>query len=156
MFDFDIDIGYTSRTVPLGAANLGAVGGVLGSFATLRRQSPVGDALAHAALPGVCLAFLANGLGQPLPLLAGAILPRLADRLAPLVVRGRRIKEDAALGIVLSGSFGFATLLPTLIQHRGNAAQSGLDRFLVGQAATLLERDVVTMAVPAAAVLAVA
>ncbi len=149
------DIGYTLRTVLLGAAILGAVGGVLGSFATLRRQSLVGDALAHAALPGVCLAFLATGLREPLPLLAGAILSGLAGALALLViVRGSRIKEDAALGIVLTVSFGFGTLLLTRIQHQGNAAQSGLDRFLFGQAATLLERDVATMAVLAMVVLA--
>ncbi len=149
-----LDFGYTLRTVLLGAAILGAVGGVLGSFATLRRQSLVGDALAHAALPGVCLAFLATGLREPLPILSGAILSGLAGALALLViVRGSRIKEDAALGIVLSVSFGFGTLLLTRIQHQGNAAQSGLDRFLFGQAATLLERDVVTMAVLAAVVL---
>jgi manganese/zinc/iron transport system permease protein len=151
-----IEIGYTLRTVLLGAAILGAVGGVLGSFAVLRRQSLVGDALAHAALPGVCLAFLVTGLREPLPLMLGAALSGLAGALALLaIVRGSRIKEDAALGIVLSVSFGFGTLLLTRIQHQGDAAQSGLDRFLFGQAATLLERDVATMAVLAAVVLLV-
>jgi manganese/zinc/iron transport system permease protein len=152
----DFELGYTLRTVLLGAAILGAVGGVLGSFATLRRQSLVGDALAHAALPGVCLAFLWTGLREPLPLMVGASLTGLAGALALLaIVRGSRIKEDAALGIVLSVSFGFGTLLLTRIQHQGDAAQSGLDRFLFGQAATLLERDVATMAVLAAIVLSI-
>ncbi|OUC08097.1 zinc transport system membrane protein TroC, partial [Litorilinea aerophila] len=44
---------YTLRTVALGAATLGIVSGALGSFAMLRRQSLLGDAMSHAALPGV-------------------------------------------------------------------------------------------------------
>ncbi len=147
---------YTLRTVVLGSAVLGAVGGVFGSFATLRRQSLVGDALAHAALPGVCLAFLVTGAKGSLALIAGATLSGLAGTLLFLLVtRTSRVKEDAALGIVLSVFFGFGILLLTRIQQSGDAAQSGLDRFLFGQAATLLARDVWVMAGLGAGALAI-
>jgi len=139
---------YTIRNVVFGSAILGAVGGVFGCFATLRRQSLLGDALAHAALPGVCLAFLLTGAKSPLALMAGAAFSGLVGTLLLLLVtRQSRIKEDAALGIVLSVGFGFGIFLLTRIQATGDAAQSGLDRFLFGQAATLVARDVRTMAV---------
>jgi len=63
---------YTLRNVALGSAILGVVGGVLGAFAVLRRQSMLGDVLAHAALPGICLAFILTGSKTPLILLLGA------------------------------------------------------------------------------------
>ena len=49
---------YTLRTVALGAAVLGIVAGALGCFAVLRRQSLVGDAMSHAALPGIAVAYV--------------------------------------------------------------------------------------------------
>jgi manganese/zinc/iron transport system permease protein len=146
---------YTLRNVVFGSAILGAVGGVFGCFATLRRQSLLGDALAHAALPGVCLAFILTGAKSSLALMTGAALSGLIGTLLLLlIVRQSRIKEDAALGIVLSVGFGFGIFLLTRIQASGNAAQSGLDRFLFGQAATLVARDVRTMAVLGAVALA--
>ncbi len=54
----DLLFDYTLRTVALGASMLGLVSGALGAFAVLRRQSLLGDAISHAALPGVVLAFL--------------------------------------------------------------------------------------------------
>jgi manganese/zinc/iron transport system permease protein len=62
------------------------------------------------------------------------------------IVRHTRVKEDSALGLVLSVFFGFGLMLLTFIQHRPDAAQAGLDRFLFGQAATMLERDVAIIA----------
>ena len=138
----------TLRNVVLGAGILGIVGGVLGSFATLRQQSLLGDTLAHAALPGVCIAFMITGTRESLPLMVGAGLSGLVGTLLFLLITHRsRIKEDAALGIVLSVGFGLGILLLTRIQHSGASGQSGLDRFLFGQAASLVTSDVVTMAV---------
>ena len=57
---------YTLRTVALGSAALGITSGALGTFAVLRRQSLLGDAISHAALPGVALAFLFTGSKAPL------------------------------------------------------------------------------------------
>ncbi|ADH62606.1 ABC-3 protein [Allomeiothermus silvanus DSM 9946] len=139
---------YTLRNVALGAALLGLVGGVLGSFATLRRQSLLGDVLAHAALPGICLAFLLTGTKAPLILLLGAGLAGwLASLLMLAILRSTRLPEDSTLGVILSGFFGFGIGLLTFIQHSGDSDQAGLDKFIFGQAATVVGEDVLTMAV---------
>ena len=52
---------YTLRTVALGAGVLGIVSGTLGTFAVLRKQSLLGDAISHTALPGIALVFLLTG-----------------------------------------------------------------------------------------------
>lgn len=143
-----MELTFTARNVLLGASILGATGGVLGCFALLRRQSLLGDALAHAALPGVCLGYLLTGSKTPLPLFAGALVAGLAGSLAILaIVRWSRIKQDTAIGIVLSVFFGVGIVLLTWIQHLPAGNQSGLDKFLFGQAATLVEDDVRAMAI---------
>lgn len=148
------DLSFTARNVLLGSTLLGLVGGVLGCFALLRRQSLLGDALAHAALPGVCLAFLVTGSKDPLPLAAGALAAGLAGALMILaIVRWSRIKEDSGIGIVLSVFFGIGIVLLTYIQRLPTGNQSGLDTYLFGQAATLMERDLQVMGVLSAVVL---
>jgi manganese/zinc/iron transport system permease protein len=143
----DLLFDYTLRTVALGSALLGLVSGVLGAFAVLRRQSLLGDAISHAALPGVALAFLITGSKEPLVLALGAIAAGwLATVLVLQVTGNTRVKPDAALGIALAVFFGFGLLLLTFIQRMPDAGKAGLDKFLFGQAATLLGRDLVTMA----------
>ncbi len=147
---------YTLRTVALGSAALGLTSGALGTFAVLRRQSLLGDAISHAALPGVALAFLLTSSKASLVLVVGAALAGFLGTLVVMgVVRTTRIKYDAALGIVLSVFFGFGLVLLTFIQRRPDASQAGLDRFLFGQAAGLLQRDLVTMAILAGIALGV-
>ncbi len=68
----DLLFDYTLRNIAFGSAILGVVGGVLGSFALLRQQGLLGDALAHAALPGICIAFMLTGSRASLVLLLGA------------------------------------------------------------------------------------
>ena len=70
----DLVSDYTLRTVALGSATLGLVSGVLGVFALLRKQSLLGDAISHAALPGIALAFLITGSKAPLVLVLGAAI----------------------------------------------------------------------------------
>jgi manganese/zinc/iron transport system permease protein len=138
---------YTLRIVALGAATLGIVAGALGAFAVLRRQSLLGDAVSHAALPGIVLAFVVTGTKAPLALLVGAALAGWLATLAVMtIVRATRIKYDTALGLVLSVFFGLGLVLLTDVQKNPDATQAGLDRFLFGQAAGLLKSDVVTMA----------
>jgi manganese/zinc/iron transport system permease protein len=132
---------------------LGISSGVLGSFALLRRRSLLGDALAHAALPGIGIAFLIFGSKDIVILLAGAIVAGLAGAFAiQLITRYSRIKEDAALGLVLSVFFAIGIVLLTRIQHSGAGNQSGLDKFLFGQAASMVGSDVLVMAVSAAVI----
>ena len=148
------EFSYTLRNVMLGASLLGVMGGVVGTFALLRRQSLLGDALAHAALPGVCLAFLLTGQKSPPALLLGATLAGLAGALfIVVVVRWSRIKEDAAIGIVLSVFFAVGIVLLTRIQKLETGNQSGLDKYLFGQAATLVSDDLQWMSIAGAVVL---
>jgi manganese/zinc/iron transport system permease protein len=143
----DLLFDYTLRNVALGSAILGLVGGVLGSFALLRRQSLLGDVLSHAALPGICLAYLLVGSKASLVLLIGAgISGWLGTLLILLIIRETRISEDSALGIVLSVFFGFGIMLLTFVQQSNDANQAGLDKYLFGQAATLVADQVTMMA----------
>ena len=152
----DLIFDYTLRNVALGSALLGIVSGVLGTFAVLRRQGLLGDALAHAALPGICVAFMLTGSKAPLVLLLGAAVAGwLGTLLLLYVVRETRISEDAALGVVLSVFFGVGIMLLTLISRSNNANQAGLDKFLFGQAATLVWDSVLTMLVMGAVALVV-
>ncbi len=130
------------RTVLTGAALLGAIAGMLGAFAVLRRQSLLGDALAHAALPGVCLGFLIAGARDLGSILAGAFFTgALAALVMMLITRTTRLKTDAALGIVLSVFFAVGVVLLTHLQATGGAASAGLASFLFGQAAAILPSD---------------
>ena len=144
---FEIFSDYTLRTVALGAAALGLVSGTLGAYAVLRRQSLLGDAISHAALPGIVLAFLLTGSKSTLVLVLGAAAAGLIGTLVVMAVIGRsRVPEDSALGIVLSVFFGLGLVLLTYVQKLPDARQAGLESFLFGQAATLLERDVAVIA----------
>ena len=139
---------YTLRLVAAGSAVLGATSGALGSFAYLRRQSLLGDAVSHAALPGIVLAFMLTGSKVPLVLMLGAgVAGWIATLGVQVIVRRSRVPYDSALGIVLAVFFGFGLVLLTLVQRRADTAQAGLESFLFGQAASLLKRDVVAMAV---------
>ena len=143
-----IHLDYTLLIVAIGAALLGTVSGALGCYAVLRRQSLLGDAISHAALPGIAIAFLLTGSKTPLILVLGAAIAGwLGTLLIMSIVRLTRIKYDSVLAIVLSTFFGFGLVLHTLIQRTGNANQAGLDTFLFGQAATMLARDVLTIGI---------
>ncbi len=145
---------YTLRTVALGSCVLGIVSGALGSYAVLRKQSLLGDAISHAALPGIALAFLLTRSKMTLILVIGAAIAGWLGTLGIMkIVRNTRLKEDGALGLVLSVFFGFGLVLLTFIQKQAYANQAGLDNFLFGQAAALLQRDVITMAILSAIVL---
>jgi manganese/zinc/iron transport system permease protein len=120
---------------------------MLGSFAVLRKQSLLGDAISHAALPGIAIAFLITGTKETNVLLIGALVSGLLGAFwIRSIVKRTHLKSDTALGLILSIFFGFGMLLLTYIQKLPNANQAGLDKFLFGQAATLLARDVWFMA----------
>ncbi len=139
---------YTLRTITLGTAILGAVCGMLGSFAVLRKQSLLGDAISHAALPGIAIAFLMSGTKDSNMLLLGALISGLIGTFwIRGIVKKTHLKSDTALGLILSLFFGFGMLLLTFIQKQPNANQAGLDKYLFGQAATLVASDVWLMAI---------
>lgn len=147
---------YTLRNVALGAAILGVVSGALSAFAVQRKQSLLGDAMSHAALPGVVLAFILTNQKAPLVLMAGAVIAGwLGVLLVNLITNNTRIKYDSALGIVLAVFFGFGMVLLSWLQRQNNANQSGLDQFLFGRAAAIIQSDVEQMAIVGVITLAV-
>ena len=133
----------TSSRVLGGTLLLGVSSGVWASFACSAGGSLMGDVLADAALPGVALAFMLTQSRTVAPLLVGAVIAGLAGTwCVDAIVRHSRIKEDTAQALVLAVFFGFGIMLLTHIAHSGAAGQSGLDRFLFGQAASLIGSDV--------------
>lgn len=144
------------RLILAGCVLLGLSAGVLGCFALLRKRALLGDALAHSALPGVCAAFLLTGTKNPVLILIGATISCWLGAITiDVITRYSRVKEESALGMVLSVFFGAGILMLTYIQRSGNAAQAGLDKFLFGQASAMLDRDVWTLAAVGALMLAV-
>ena len=138
----DVDYTYTVRTVALGGAILGIVSGVLGCFAVLRHESLMGDALSHAALPGVGIAFLIAGRELSALLIGAGIASWIGVQFIRSLINTTRIKQDSAMGIVLAAWFAAGIALLAYIQARPDASQAGLDTFIFGQAAAMIERDV--------------
>ncbi|MCY4465790.1 MAG: metal ABC transporter permease [Chloroflexi bacterium] len=139
---FGLRLTYTVRVVALGGSLLGALSGALGCFAVLRRESLLGDALSHAALPGVAVGFLLAGRQLGALLVGAGIASWLGLRLVAAILRTTRIKQDAALGIVLASFFAAGIALLTYIQSLPDASQAGLDSFIFGQAAAIIESDI--------------
>lgn len=130
--------------VLLGAILLGIAAGLNGTFAFLQKQSLVGDAAAHAALPGIALAYLIFQQKElPLLMLGAAITSALAVYMIQLIVSHSKLKADAATGLVLSVFFGFGIVLITLVNQSGSGNQSGLNDFIFGKAATMAKSDLV-------------
>lgn len=152
----DLIFDYTLRNIALGSMLLGIVSGVLGSFAVLRRQGLLGDTLSHAALPGIVLAFMITGMRESYVLLIGAGIAGWIGTLILLrVVKNTKLSEDTVLGVILSVFYGIGILLLTYVQGSNNAEQAGLDRYLFGQAASIIAEDVVTFFVLGVAALAI-
>ena len=145
--------GYNASIVTLGTTMLGVAAGVVGVFALLRRRSLVADALSHATLPGIAIAFLVSiafgGDGKSLPvLLAGAAGSGILGVLTiHALVRHTRIREDAAIGIVLSVFFGAGVVLLSWIQANEPSSSAGLGHFIYGRTASMLAEDAVIMSV---------
>src|SRR5687768_13517041 len=127
------------RFVVLGSVILAASSAVVGTFTFLKKRALSGDAVAHSVLPGVCLAFVLAGNKNPFALIIGAFVTGWISLICiDIITRKSKIKEDTAIGLVLSVFFGMGILFLTAIQRSGNAAQSGLDHFLFGKAASLI------------------
>jgi manganese/zinc/iron transport system permease protein len=157
-----LSAGYNAALVTVGAALLGIAAGATGTFLFLAKRALVSDAVAHATLPGVGLAFIAmvamGGDGRSLPgLLAGSAASAWAGLLAiEWITRRTRLKEDAAIGAVLGVFFGLGVVLLTVVQTMGAGRQAGLEEFLLGATAGMLFADGVTIAAGGALALAAA
>ncbi|MGJ3241994.1 MAG: iron chelate uptake ABC transporter family permease subunit [Opitutales bacterium] len=136
------------RTAVAGAVLIGVCCGMLGSFIVVRKLALVGDTLSHAVLPGVALGFLWGQTKDPTTIFIGAVLAGVVGVLVvQAILQTTHLKEDSALGLVLSGFYAIGIVLFTMIQRMPLAGKSGIDSFLFGQAAALSMEDIQLMAV---------
>lgn len=153
-----VPLSHAAAVVAVGAFVLGAAAGLLGALAVLQGRGLVGDAVSHAALPGVAVAFLVTGAKDPGTLLVGAAIAGVIGAVAMVgIERTSRMRPDVAIGVVLSSFFSLGIVLLTHIADTGGGNQAGLDTYLFGQAAGMVESDVelmATIAVAAAVLLA--
>lgn len=142
------------RLALIGCILLGMNCGLLGGFIVVRRMSLVGDTLSHAVLPGIALGFLWNMTKDPMAILIGATLVGgLSMVTVSAITRTTRLKEDAAMGLVLSSFYAIGVCLIGMIQKLPTGNKSGIDKFLFGQAAALNGSDIALMAVTAGSTL---
>ncbi|WP_318247537.1 metal ABC transporter permease [Cytobacillus kochii] len=145
-----------TQWVLIGTLLLGLASGILGSFALLRKQSLIGDAVAHAALPGICIGFMLTGERSLIILLIGAtVTGLLAAYCIQYIASASILKEDTAICLILSTFFGVGIVLLTKVQQMPSGNKSGLDSFIFGQAAGMVSSDVKLMAGAAALLLMV-
>lgn len=130
----------------IGTSVIGIAAGMLGVFATLRGHSLLGDALSHAAFPGIVGMYLLTHTKHPLVLLSGgAATALLGVFLIQRIVMHTSLKKDAALGIVLSVFFGCGLVCMTAIQKIASVNQSVLNKYVYGNVASLFWEDVCVM-----------
>ncbi len=138
---------YNTRVVFAGVTALGAAGGLVGTFLLLRKRSLLSDTVSHCTLPGIALAFLIGesmGIsGRSLPLLLfGATVTGVLGMMSVAAIRAKsRIKDDAALAIVLSVFFGLGIALLVVIQQLPTGNAAGLAHFIYGKAASMTAGD---------------
>jgi len=151
---------YNTRVVLAGTTLLGIASGLLGVYLLLRKRALLGDAISHATLPGVALAYLWTALiGQDKSLsvlLIGAAVSGSLGGVSVLLLRHfARIREDAALGIVLSVFFGAGAALVSVLQQFPRGKISGLESFIYGKVVAITGSDVMLAAVVLLVVVAV-
>lgn len=155
-----LQLGYNATLVTIGATLLGIAAGATGTFLYVGKRALVSDAISHATLPGVGLAFIAmvllGGDGRFLPglLLGSAVSAAIGLLCVSWLSNRTRLAEDAAIGAVLSVFFGLGIVLLTVIQTMSSGRQAGLETFLLGSTAGMLWNDAVIIATGGALVLA--
>lgn len=114
---------------------VGVMSGVIGSFIILRGLSLMGDAISHAVLPGVAVAYM---LGINL-LLGASIFGILAAMLIGYVASHSKLKNDTAIGIVFSAFYALGFVLISLAESSNN-----LHHILFGNVLAVSDRDLIT------------
>ncbi len=101
----------------LAAVTVGVVCGVLGAYVVLRGMAFFGDALAHAILPGVAVAYLINGGAQG-SLFIGALVAGIATALGiGAISRSGQIREDTAIGVLFAAMFALGVALISTVRN---------------------------------------
>lgn len=139
---------YTFWMVLFSCSVLAAASSMVGVVSVLQKESLLGDALSHAALPGVVIAFLLAQTKVTLFLLLGAFgSGAVAVAIIYLVKEYTTLPFDGILATVLSSFFGLGMVLLTLSQKMPNAAQAGLKNFIFGQASAIIQEDAILISV---------
>ena len=137
---------YSFIVVAIGTMLLAMATGIVGTISILKGQSLIGDAVGHASLPGIILAFMISGRKSSLILIFGAIVAGIvAFILIQIIAEGSKIEADTAMAVILSAMFGMGMVLKSYIQGNQKfqgASQSGLASYIFGQAAYILREDV--------------
>jgi len=106
---------------------------IVGTFLVLRRMALLGDAISHAVLPGIVIAFFLTGRRAPLPMVIGAgVLGVLTVFLVEMFHRSGRLKEDASIGVVFPALFSLGVIL---ISRYAAQVDLDLDCVLYGEIA---------------------
>lgn len=136
------------QVVLLGTVLLGIVSGILGVFTLLRKQALIGDALSHATLPGVVLMFMFTKSKEVSVLIIGAAISAgIAMLTMRIIKKYTKLQGDAILALILSSFFGLGRFLISLISRKPEFSKAKLDDFIFGSAATIIERDIITLLV---------
>ena len=91
---------------------VGIIGSLLGSFLVLRRMAMIGDAISHAVLPGIVIAFLISETRASLIMLIGAAITGvLTTMLIEFIHKRFRLQSDASIGIVFTLMFAIGIIL---------------------------------------------
>ena len=136
---------YIFLKIIIGTCLVATVNGMLGCFTLLRQQSLIGDALAHATLPGICIFFLILQQKSFLILFGGVLSALFAAGLFFVITHYTHLKKDTALGIILSFFFGTGTYFLSFIQKMPSANKSGIHKLLFGNASAILEYEIITI-----------
>ena len=145
--------GYNAALVAVGATLLGIAAGSGGTFMFLRKRALLNEAVAHATLPGIGIAFMVmvafGGDGRNLAglLIGSTIAAAIGLYVVEWIGRRTRLAEDAAIGAVLSVAFGLGIVILTIIQTMSSGRQAGLESFLLGSTAGMLFQDAVIIAI---------
>lgn len=146
MIKLEILTSYSFLIVALGTLILAMASGAVGCVTVLKGQSLIGDAIGHAAFPGIIFAFILSLQRNPVILLLGAIaFGTLAFILIQLIHYYSKLDLDAALAVTLSSFFGGGMVLKSYIQGNpkfSGASQAGLQNYIFGQASYILKSDI--------------
>jgi manganese/zinc/iron transport system permease protein len=140
----DVLTSYTFYIVALGTVILSFACGIVGTVSVIKGQSLIGDAVGHSTFPGVIVAFMLLGTMETYSLAVGAIIfGILAFLLIQVISDHSKITLDSALALVLSSFFGLGMALKSYVQGNPNyGGTQGIDNFIFGQAAYMLQSDV--------------
>jgi len=146
MFDFLTDSYFW--LIAIGTGLLGVLNGTIGTFSFLRKESLMGDVIAHSVLPGVALAYIFfQSKNLLLLLVGGMVFGWLGSFFTHYLSEKSKLKTDTTFAIILSSFFALGIMLLSYIQQHPGPNPSGLNHFLFGNAASISESEVLTICI---------